>query len=304
MFTAALAFTGCSDDDDEGGAPKADNSYITTEDGEKLLMTSDGHNTYSYNTEGLPTGWGARCSISYDPQQLSNNDREYYDFTLNGAGYISAVSGTYEDKYGKGTERVTFSYDGSGHLVKVSASGSETYYEDGEKYTESGSATTILTWTNGNLTKVECKYSGNDDGDKYSETETYTFDYDDDYTNSIGQFSHSLTYAYNFLDEFEELAFLGFYGKSSKQLPSKLTEKCTESDEGGTDSDTYTHTYTASYTFNSNGTLRAEKFGYSNYNYSYSKAPVVNQSEAKVAPFTAPQKRAKRHGFFRSHRNR
>lgn len=307
MFTAVLAFTGCSDDDDEGGGtPNAGNSYITTADGEKLLMTSDGHDSYSYNADGLPTSWGwGSYSISYDPQRLSYSDRENYDFTLNGAGYFSAVSGTYEDEYRKGSYRATFSYDGSGHLVKVSESGSETYYEDGEKYTETGSATTILTWTNGNLTKVEWKYSGNDDGDKYSGTETYTFDYDGDYANPLGQFSHSLTYVYDFMDGCEDLAFFGFYGKSSKQLPSKITEKWTETDSEGTYSDT--DIYTASYTFNGNGTLKTEKFMYFTYSYaysSYSQAPAVDLGAAKTALFPAPQKNTRKHGIFRSHRNR
>jgi len=309
MFTAALAFTGCSDDDDEGGAPKADNSYITTEDGDKLLLTGNGVQSFEYNTEGILTAFGCYSDykISFDPCKITyDNDREL-TFSLNGAGFINKMSESYsyqeKDYSAKGYSEASYSYDGSGHLTKFVTNETYSGIDYGEEFNESATSTTILTWANGNLVKAVTNYELNEDGEMFSATDTYTISYGNDAVkNPLGQFTQSLSRVYDdMIDDnyIAELCFVGLFGKPSDYFPTIIEWQSTNSD-GYNDQ----RKYAATYYFNNNGTLASENFYGTNYYYSYSNAPVVNQSEAKVAPFTAPQKRAKRHGFFRSHRNR
>lgn len=313
MFTAALAFTGCSDDDDEGGAPKADNSYITTVDGDKLLLTSNGEHSFEYNSEGILTSFGNRnysdenYKISFNPCKITDDNDHELNFRLNGAGFISEFTESFDRQEGedsrKGVGKASYSYDGSGHLTKVVTNYTYSGTDFGESYYTSGKSTTIFTWKNGNLVKAVTNYEGDEDGDKFYATDTFILSYGDN-ANPLGQFSQSLERVYDetIIDDsyIADLCFVGFFGKPSNYFPQRIEEQSTESD-GYND---YYEWDDMSYFFNSNGTLAREYFYGSNYYYSYSNAPYVSRSAAKAAPFTAPQKRAKRHGFFHSYRNR
>ena len=309
MLTAAFCFTACSDDDDEGsGAPKKENSFITADNGDKLLLTNNGKSSFTYNSEGLLTKLSGRynsLNISYNPCTFNSEsgDLENYSFKLNGAGYVGEASGTYEDNgngfYEKGSERVSYSYDSKGHLTRISASSSYYGTDEGERFSGSSRYTSIFTWNNDNLTKVVTNYEYAEDGEKESGTDTYTLTYGDNaHENRLGQFSHSIAEAYiDVVEDYYEICFSGFFGKPSKYFPTKV--ECYD-EEGYRD-----FSINAIYTFNNNGTLAREYHNSttSYYHYSYSNAPTATQN-AKAMPAFASGKSIKSHKLLRSHRKK
>lgn len=310
MFTSALAFTGCSSDDDEGGgAPKADNSYITDAEGNKLLLTQAGNDYFSYNAEGLLTGFGnsyKEGTVTYNPMKVTINhggdDLYEYNIALNGAGFISSISQSWSNDGESGKGSLNLSYDGSGRLSKVTGSESSTYTEDGRTCKYSGNETIAFTYSGGKLTKVSSTYTGYEDGEKETDTEEYVYEYASDApANPLGQFSQSLQRDLSLLDEDFGWAFqTGFLGKPSSHFPTSVKETTTYDEDGGT----YTNTKTASYSFNSNGTLRSEKYGYNTFSYSYSSTPSASTRATKDVQLRDAEKGSKKHGFFRRHRNK
>lgn len=312
MLASTLTITSCSSDDDEGsGAPNADNSVITNANGDKLRLTSDGVFNYHYNSEGLPVGYNTRYgnySISYNPMVITTPDEdEKITFSLNGAGYISSAhveSKSNDDQY-KESEAysgdVSYSYDGSGHLVRVTASESGYYIEYGERYNTSETAVAEYTWSDGKLMKASMVWNRNEDGEVYTDTEEYTFEYGNATQNTLGQFSHSMLKAYTLIfNDFEECAFFGLFGKPSNAFPTKVIEGWSDSERND---QIHTRSVNPTYSFNSDGTLSSERYR-STYNYSYSNAPAASEKATVTIPFLEAKKSAKKHGIFRSHREK
>lgn len=304
-----VAFSSCGgDDDDEGesGTPDTKTSVITTEDGDKLLLTNNGEFSYSYDAAGRLVGVGGRYgdeefSISYNPFKIIEEDVDggSISMSFNGSGYISRVVESYnysgDDGTEKGTTTANYSYDGSGHLVKISMSGSATETDEDGTYNSKGTATITLTWSNGNLTKVTSSSSGIDEGDKFSETSEFVYTYGSN-ENAYNQFTHAILDGIDDMEcMFDFLAFVGWYGKGTAYLPTKVAYSYTEAEEGYNDQ-SGSNSYNTSYTLNSNGTIRSEKADGS-YSYSYSTASSseandyapkylpAQKKQAKVSPF-------------------
>lgn len=308
MLTSVLVFTGCSDDDDEGGgAPKADNSYITDANGNKLLLTQVGNDYFSYNVEGLLTGFGnsyEEGTVTYNPMKVIVNDgyeSTEYNIGLNGSGFISSISWSWSDDDETGSAKMNLSYDGSGRLTKVTGAASGTETDEGETYKTSENLSATFTYSDGKLTKVSSTLTAYDDGDKYTDYEDYVYEYASDApANTLGQFSQSLLQSWLLDEDCEWAWFAGFLGNPSSYFPTSVKETYNSSDEGHSPE---VYTTKASYSFNSNGTLSSEKFG-STYRYSYSNAPAASTRAAKNILFQNAGKSSKKHGFFHRHRNK
>ena len=285
MLSASLSFMGCSSDDEEDGAPQTDNYYITTNDGERLLLTRVGNYSFEYDSNGLLSAcnlYGVRCNVSFAQNKITDNDGYTANFKLNGKGYISSLTYKNDGEYAVDICSSNFSYDGNGRLVSVSGN----YSEDGDK----GNFNSKFTYDNGRLTKVITTVSGVDEGERYSETETAVLKYDNGaVSNVLGQYSMSLAEMYYDSDEFSDALFLlGYLGKPSSYFPSGVDWTFADS-EGGNN----TSTDRFSYSFNSDGTLARED----GMSYSYSNMPTVGDDKTRSAQTPSPRKHYKRHGF-------
>lgn len=270
LMALPFFFTSCSSDDDgytssDKGSDTA--GQITGSDHEVLYITSVGDNTFSYNSEGKITKCRAYGSddyiFSYNPFKISyththgsySDVTEYYDISLNKNGYIVYMK-TRDTDYSDNDENngeARFSYDSKGHLTKIASSGTDVYYEDGEKITEKYSLEYNLSWSNGKLTQIVC--SGNEDGEKY--TDTATFEYGDDtYPNITKQWTDN--YMADMIEDMEFLFYVGYFGVAGDYHPVSATQH---------DSDGETTTFKYSYEFNDNGSVKASKYKYNNNRY-------------------------------------
>ncbi len=281
LMALSLTFVSCSDDDDFGEAPKSGVGVITTDDGDRLLLSGiSGWLSLSYDSDGNLTyfdGW----DVYYNPFEFVNEYDKYYysreslQFSFNDKGYATKAVYKYEENddgdTGTGDGTINASYDSDGHLTKMSGSFSEEWKEDGynDKFTSTFSVN--ITWKNGNATeaKVEWSENGSEYGESYrsSENATYTFSYGNT-ENKYNQYIVALTFDYDDLSEYFDFGFLGYLGKGPDYLPSKLSIDEVYEDSDG-DDDSYSYSYTYSYTLNSNGTIKTEKENNYTYTYSY-----------------------------------
>ncbi len=266
LCTMALAvgcmFTACGDDDDEGGngdwnsggtSQSAVSSAITTENGEKVLLTSVGERwdktTFSYDEEGRCTSYDyyeESVFFSYNPFTIEysseyEDEEIVYSGTLNAQGFISSITEKYNyHGYESGESTMYYSYDKSGHLVKIIGEGTET--EDGETYP--WNIDYDLIWSNGNLVKIFI--TGSDSEESWTATSEIVYG---NQVNKYNQYTVALAYTID-TELMEHLCLVGLMGKGSNYLPTQITHK--ESD----DDDEYKSTYT--YELNENGTIAAE----------------------------------------------
>lgn len=273
---AVMAFSACGSDGDGdgdgGGGSSAGkgNAVIETDGGMKKLLTSNGQESFRYDSKGrcvaITYGYGDEYCFEWDPFKLVYDEEgESMKASLNGNGYLSKISSNYnysEDGYtDKGSGTATFEYDGSGQLTKltVKSSGKETDEDGTYSYKEEWTVTN--TWKGGNLMKSygKEKISSLGYSETYEETTTYTYGTT---PNAYRQFVHATSDLTQ--SDFEELSFIGLLGKGTVQLPSKTTTREVDED------DDYTNSTTYSYTLNSDGTVQTEKVnGYSTYTYTY-----------------------------------
>lgn len=284
MLSASLSFMGCSSDDEEDGAPKTDNYYITTNDGERLLLTRVGNYSFEYDSKGLLSScnvYGDKYDISFAQNKITSDYGYTATFKLNGSGYISSITFLYEgDDTNTGT--TNFAYDGSGRLVSVSGN----YSDDGDK----GSFTCKLTYNNGKLVKTVYEGESVEDGERFTEKETSVVNYDNNaMVNILGQCSKNMVEIALDVDEIGNALFLtGYLGKPSSYFPTSVDCEYSDS-EGYNESDTESYRYT----FNSNGTLATED----GMSYSYSNMPTVGDDKTRSVQTPSPRKHHKRHGF-------
>ncbi|MCD8312740.1 MAG: hypothetical protein LUC24_01100 [Bacteroidales bacterium] len=150
-------------------------------------------------------------------------------------------------------------------MTKVSCSENETEDDYGDTYTYSSSLTATLTWSKGNLTKVVIKEDGTDDGDKYSSTDTYVYEYGNE-VNEYKQPLMALSEVYENFGDYSDLMFIGYFGIGTSYLPTSVEERYVYSDDEEDEDETWS--WEASYTTNSNGTIKTEKF-VDTYTYAY-----------------------------------
>ncbi len=250
--------------------PIADVGFITTEDGEELLVSSvtrDGSSwlSYNYNNTGLPKSakWGSSTySVSYNnPTKITGNG---YTITLsfNYSGYVKKLTCKRTIDASSSyiiSETTNFSYDESGHLIQSSSSYTESYVNNGSKISSSYSLSSNFTWVDGDLTEV-LNYSNG--------KSTSTIDLS--YTSTENKYQQPtmalLMYAFEDAmyssDLFYVFGYFGYFGVGSAHLPNSSSIS------------TKSLSPWFSYDLNSDGTINKEIVNGSsgdahNYNYSY-----------------------------------
>ena len=232
MF-AAVSFSACSDDDDNGGkAPTPekwvkqivfraewDESWTTTitYDSENRVKKIDGLRNDSYE-------------FTYNGNSLTvkGSDRTY-TCKLNSDGYVTEVTENDFDKDETYYYRMEYK---NGYLQRV---------EQRYSYNESRVRVSECTWRDGNLVEAKCT-DYNEDG-----TDITTVKYS--YSQTATPINIDLFYIDGgYIDVLEPLDLLGFYGRQSAKLPNKADiiysgESESESDDFGV------------YTLNDDGTV-------------------------------------------------
>lgn len=267
VLCAISLWTGCSDDDENGGADSLGSevgvfvdddgvsqrinnigSYIYYEwDGDELVGIEFGDNDFKVTTSPFTvTVW---TDEDYDPEVL-----KFYDFKFNSSGYISSYK-KIDDITGRNYSEhyecnVTVSYNANDQISKQVAKVKYTEVYDGERESESYTATLTYNYSVGNL--VSCEEYVPDE-EPYSLTFTYN-----GVSNPHQQYA-LLPTSYMDDDFLCVFGILGLAGKASKLLPSSLTN----------DGDTYKFSYKVE-----NGLIIAERMNsewetaWVNYNYS------------------------------------
>ncbi len=322
MAVPVLTFTGCSDDDDEGGggSPQDDTSVIVTDEGDKVLLTSNGLYSYTYDGKGrciyISDGYEG-YNMSYDPFELYYEDGYNIVPSFTKEGYLSKLDISYDisDDYSqeKGSGTISFSYN-NGRLSKITVKGSGKDVYDGETYPYNRSGSTSFTWKNGNLTRLRSEYSGSDyagdnQGEKYSEL----YDADISYGSTRNKYNQYVRHMINWLsdalddDLMSGFAYIGMFGKGSDYLPSEVEQQVVyEDDDDGKDESNYT--YTLSYVLNNNGTVSSETYrsssgGRGTYNYRYNSFVSPSPSDAPKKVGVAGKEKAKSlSNIFKRHR--
>ncbi|MCD8266104.1 MAG: hypothetical protein LUC33_03010 [Prevotellaceae bacterium] len=299
-----MAFISCSDDDDEGGSPKVSNSVFAGYQLTSVKVGSNERYAFEYDEEGRCTyiyDWGDKYYIEQPGFKITadwEDEDNNISVSFNGDGYVSKIVENFSDEYSgyvdAWTSTWTLSYSG-GYLTKVDYSAVNKYTEDGytETYKETGSLT--LTWENNNLTKMEGKLSGSN-GD--SETDTYTFEYDDD-VNGCQQCPITiLDQIVDWNDYADCFGLPGYLGKGPAYLPTSWKVEYVKSYSDEDDDDPHTYSGSCSFTTYSDGRIKTEYYDGSTYTYSYAsyddeddtRAAVATPFDDAISPATNPLK--------------
>lgn len=299
--------TPATSENSSGGTAKAENTCITTVDGDALHITGNGAETYSFGEDGLPTGyldsWEDNYYISYSPMRIRDDYGDVYNVTLNEAGFISNWTSSYTEEGWDGdeltgTEEATIAYDNEGHIISCTGLLTEEGDTDGSAGEKAIYHITMnYKWENGNLTGIDSKWEYTENGETIRGYDTMTFLYENpQYRNTTGQFSHGLSMM---ISDFPEIAFMGFYGKPSACFPTKVIDKYQDLDDYGTPDFDKLKTYSYTYSFNPDGTIDWEEGGRvgvqnpnKTFHYQYSKAPVVSG----IQPIMRAQPKHRRQG--------
>lgn len=320
-LATGLTFTACDSDDDEGGSGSGKNTAGALDDrhGNSELpdgyrISSVGDYRYYYENGQLSQIYLSGSYIDFSTKGITIED-EYDDevmkISFNGNGLVSKItftSGGGSDNWSS-SESISFSYNSNNQISSYSGSWKESGTDEGESYSESGSGSGTFTYSGQIIKKVVQKssYSGKEDGEKYSgsETYTYTFDFDAEYDNIYGQWTPYMTYVLAEDGIFRALAYAGCLGRATSMLPTTIYEKNIEVEDGETYEDD--DTYNCSYSFNAYGAIRqadGKSYTYttiSNDDYDVKATRAAEQSVLK--PF-AQQTRKGHTGIFRRHRNK
>lgn len=298
MLCAGFAACGDDDDKDEGGSGSAETQPLVDNNGNQVRLTSVGNVVFNYDANGKLVSFGEGSEVfSFSGSTITLPGSTYeYRLSYNGKGYISKMVISYDesDEHGrdKGSGSISFSYNGSGQLIGVSGTGTSEYSETYQGRTETGSEkSTInetLTWTNGNLTKIDNETKGTyiNDGESssYTENDITTFVYGS-MANATKQYPYYVGDA--IIGEGAGLlALTGYFGVGTANLPTKYTSEYIET-ETGEQPYSNSKSYTLAYTLNSNGTIDTEQrdngrtiqYGYSNVTRA---AMMANEVEAQL----------------------
>lgn len=313
-----LAFTACSDDDDEGGSAYGSDTagQVTGSNGSTYYITACNKMSFDYEDGrivAIDDGY-FDYEVTYNPFTITyadgdpNEDDSYEVYTIsnikvNSSGYITSLSISGESRYyynsgncyyyDKGSGSASFSYDSDGHLVKtsvsVSNSGKDVYYDEVESYSGSGSVTTTNTWSDGLLTKSVYNYSYKESGYSETATSTDTYEYSTSYPNVTYQFT---PWDYDVVgdlcsdfDILEPLAIVGYFGKGPDYHPTSRESEWIEYD-----SDDYDYesdgSYTYKYDINSYGAVSKYYYKSSSKWYGYSFTYNLLSSSTKSVGLT------------------
>ena len=315
-----FVFQSCSNDDDDvepgKGTPSTEAGLLDKSSG--LRVRSVGDYSFEYDSKGrldyVSEGSNYGYKFSYNPNKVTREsygeEKESYSVGYNSNGYLSSFSYKDSDEDGSETGTASLSYDDDGHLTQISSSYQGSFYEKGKQYNESETASATLTWKSSRVTKIVLKYSGTEgDGDRYSETQTWTYEYSDytmeNYYNKYLQWTYTILRALD-IEGPAFMAYVGLFGKGSKYLPSGAERVRVEIENGEEERREYSYSF--SYGFNNNGSLSYCNYDGSRYNYTYG----FSDSNSRQAPAVTPIQTKSQdtevlkqmRGFFYHHRNR
>ncbi|MBR0432582.1 MAG: hypothetical protein IJK15_02625 [Bacteroidaceae bacterium] len=324
MLAVALAtgmvFTSCGDDDDEGGGGGSFSGKSTAG------QLDDGRGNHE-----LPEGYrissvGSDFRYYYDERgnlEQIYADGDYYDFSqkgmtleadgytvklsFNSNGFLSKVTGSGIEEYDgielKLTENYSISYNSNKQISSITGSAKETGKYEGKTYSMTGNGSINYTYSGKVLKKVVWKSTESGSDGKSSETYTYTFDYNNEYENVYGQWTHYLLYCVLESDIFEALAYCGCLGRASSILPDVVYEEQYEVEDGETYEDS--DTYKCSYSFNTYGALRradGRDYTYKTITPDYDVKATRAAEQDVLKPFVQKKKAPLSRLFFRRHR--
>ena len=240
----ALSFTGCGDDDEEGGAGAATTAKATDIDGAGVRLLKGAAVSY--------TGSSVRESTFAYNEDGSLKTQDGVDFAVfcaevgaefNSQGYLSRTAFSDENDY----ETSAFDYDGDGHLTRCYMT--EEWEEEGEK--GYWSSEVKFTWKNGLLTTIRCE----EDGSLYYETSIEYSDVDNKHLQPA------------FVDgDWEPTQPFVLMGKGPKKLPSEI--RYVEYYNGKKQ---YDRTLKVSFAVDTEGLIKSCTAGGKTYQYTYTK---------------------------------
>ena len=245
------ALTSCSDDDDDDKGSNGGSNATDVFDGKQL--TSVGDISFSYDDKGRCTGIS-----EYGTQELSIN-------------YSKGTLQFYENDYAGGNIKIKF--NGKGFITEIS--GTISGSEDGDK------------WTNGNLVETSCKYTENEDGEKFSGSSRSYISYGSE-VNKFRQYTLALAETlFDGIDDdyCESLSLVGMFGSASVNFPTAVEQSWNDSD-----GDSGETSYTCSFTLNADEAVASETNSHSSYRtyyYSYgTPRTVVSSDSEKILDFS------------------
>ena len=317
-FVAGMTLLSCDKDEEEGGGGSGktstgqlDDRHGNSELPEGYSISSVGNYRYYYENGKLSRIYadGGYIDFSTDGINLESEDGDVMKISFNGKGLVSKVTTTSKGRGSnyswKESESITFSYNSNNQISSFSGSWKESAQQYGNSYNESGSGTGSISYSGQVIQKVVIKssFSGKEDNDKYSgsETYTYTFDFNQEYENLYGQWTPHLI---NVLIEdgiFEALAYTGCLGRATSKLPTTIHEVEIEVEDGETKEDK--DSYSCSYSFNTYGAI-SQADGKS-YTYTMVTDDEYDVKATRVAStnLLKPFVQQKRHGILSSLRH-
>lgn len=246
MF-AAVSFSACSDDDDNGGKAPTPEKWVK-QIAFRAELDESWTSTITYDSENRVKKIDGLRNDSYEFTYNGNSltvkgsDRTY-TCKLNSDGYVTEVTENDFDK--DETYYYKMEYK-NGYLQRV---------EQRYSYNESRVRVSECTWRDGNLVEAKCT-DYNEDG-----TDITTVKYS--YSQTATPINIDLFYIDGgYIDVLEPLDLLGFYGRQSAKLPNKAN--ITYSGESESESDDF-----GVYTLNDDGTVARIDCGAVSYELIY-----------------------------------
>lgn len=286
LCAAALSFTACSDDDEDGGVPNA--GVIPTVSNPITAIESQwgGVERYVYDEQGRLVsgndGYGS-LSITFSPltfTYVSTYDgytERWDNVSTDTRGYMTGARMTYTEEDGYTTSgNVRLTYNGSGYLSRIESRGTD----NGMTYT----GNTTFEYEDGKLKRVVTDYSDPVYGDERC-IYTYTYAATGAYPNSGVPFYEEC------IDMSSPFIFLGGYaGRLPSELPVAYSETYVGEDADG--SYEYTDNFRCEWTYDDRGRVASltitDELGsvYDAYTYHY------GNDGAEAAPQAAAVRRA------------
>lgn len=287
-------FISCSDDDDDGG--KAPSKPVVTFDGKLLTsITSSGVSfDFTYDADGRCTRMSRDGSlvgsIDYKKGVLYDEDGAPMNIRFNGQGYISEISGSWNERdedgdTSKGNGKFTFTYNGDGNLTKINISTTESAVIDGEKSTFKATASETFTWRNGNMSEARYEFKSDEDGEIESGYQNFNITYDSQ-VNKYRQMPYLMgTLVIIPGSPIAYISLPGLMGKGPANFPTNVAYELLD------DGNIYNESMTSLVTLNTDGTIKTDLLnGYSTFNFSYTthtpRSAAVSAASDDVVPFT------------------
>ena len=307
MCALVPAIVSCGGDDDGPNVPDGpSNSPGGINDGteqvEGIFLTSVNGVSINYDAQGRVSSLrDSYNSLIFDyntGKVIISDDGDIVEMNVgfNGSGYISKFSQkwNYKDEDGQysGSGSGSISYDNAGHLTKIYMKSNETYRDEDGSGKYSDEETYTFNWKNGNLVSVKVSGYENEDGEIYKWTDTYDIDYSAT-VNQFKQVSYNLYEEVIDNDQWAVLGCAGLFGVGTTYLPVSMEYETVDTEDHN-----YGDTYGFTYGLNSNGTIDYERMGSNSTTYyGYDKLNVRASIESKNI--------IKKHfNLFRTHKTR